>query len=62
MIVGVYQQCKYNIKNVKNWLCIFVFLNFVFILTKSWWWDDEHEKMRWWTGVTKQQAEMINVT
>ena len=32
MIVVVYQQCKYNIKNMKNWLCIFVFLTLVFIL------------------------------
>ena len=32
MTVVVYQQCKYNIKNMKNWLSIFVFLTLVFIL------------------------------
>ena len=35
MIVGVYQKCKYNVKNMKNWLCIFIFLTLIFILTNS---------------------------
>ena len=33
MAVGAYQQCKYNVKNMKKWLCIFAFLTLVSILS-----------------------------